>query len=100
MSDGFVIMVDFRLRPGSEADFRAMVEDNARASVRDERGCRRFDVIVPQDDPGRVLLYEIYDDKVAFEEHCRTTHFARFDRQSASLVEKKDIIRGVLVCEG
>lgn len=100
MSGGFVIMVDFRLRPGAEAAFRALVDENARSSVRDEPGCRRFDVVVPQEDHSRVLLYEIYDSEAAFDDHCRTTHFVQFDRQSAPLVKKKEIIRGDLICEG
>jgi len=100
LTNGFVIIVDFRLRSGSEAAFRELVDENARSSVRNEPGCRRFDVVVPQGDRSRVLLYEIYDNEAAFNDHCRTTHFMRFDRQSAPLVEKKEVIRGDLVCEG
>jgi len=97
---GFVVMVDFRLRPGAQADFRALMDENARASVREEPGCRRFDVVEPRGEPGRILLYEIYDDEAAFEMHCGTAHFARFDVESAPLVETKMVIRGDLVCEG
>jgi autoinducer 2-degrading protein len=100
VSDGFVIMVDFRLKPGAEAAFRPLIEENARMSVRDEPGCRRFDVVVPHGDAGRVLLYEIYDDEAAFDAHCRTPHFAAFDRDSAELVHTKDVIRADLVVEG
>ena len=35
----------------------------------DEPGCRRFDVVEPQGEPDRVLLYEIYDDEAAFDAH-------------------------------
>jgi quinol monooxygenase YgiN len=100
VSAGFIIMVDFRLKPGADAAFHPLIEENARVSVRDEPGCRRFDVVVPQGEAGRVLLYEIYDDEAAFDAHCRTAHFATFDRDSAALVESKDVIRGNLVVEG
>lgn len=97
---GFVVIVDFRLKPGIQAEFRVLMDENARASVRDEPGCRRFDVVEPQGEPGRILLYEIYDDAAAFDAHCRTSHFEKFDAASAPLVETKLVIRGDLVCEG
>jgi len=96
----FVIIVDFRLKSGAQGAFRLLIDDNARASVREEPGCRRFDVVEPRGEPGRILLYEIYDDEAAFDAHCRTAHFARFDADSAPLVEEKTVIRGDLVCEG
>ena len=97
---GFVIIVDFRLRAGAQAQFRRMIDANARASVKDEPGCRRFDVVEPESEPGRILLYEIYEDETAFEAHCRAAHFLAFDAESAPLVEEKHVTRGALVCEG
>ncbi len=97
---GFVVMVDFRLKSGAMAEFRPMVDANAHASVRDEPGCRRFDVVEPAGEPDRVLLYEIYDDEASFDRHCRTAHFAAFDSVSAPLVAAKIVTQGKLVCEG
>lgn len=97
---GYVVFVDFRLEPGARAAFRDLIDDNARQSVRLEPGCRRFDVVEPQDDGDTVLLYEIYQDRTAFEAHVRTEHFARFDAASAGLVVTKTIRVGELVCEG
>jgi autoinducer 2-degrading protein len=99
MMSGFVILVDFRLKPGSRAEFRRFVDLNATASVRDEPGCRRFDVLEVQGEPDRVLLYEIYDDEAAFEQHCRTSHFQDFDTMSAPLVSQKTVSRCDLVHE-
>lgn len=97
---GFVIIVDFRVKPGAQAAFRQLIDANATASVRDEPGCRRFDVVEPEGEPDRILLYEIYDDLAAFEDHCRTPHFLSFEAQSAPLVDDKKVIRAALVCEG
>ena len=93
---GFVIIVDFRLRPGTFDRFRALIVENAGASVRDEPGCRRFDVVVPDGEADRILLYEIYDDAAAFAAHLKTPHFASFDAASAPLVAEKTISRGRL----
>ena len=97
---GFVIIVDFRLAAGAREAFRPLMDANARASVREESGCRRFDVVEPEGEPDRILLYEIYDDAAAFDAHCRMPHFLSFDAETAPLVREKHVIRGALVFEG
>ena len=90
---GFVIIVDFRLKPGTYDRFRALIVENAAASVRDEPGCRRFDVVVPEGEADRIILYEIYDDAAAFDAHLKTPHFASFDAASAPLVAARTVSR-------
>ncbi|MBZ9775208.1 putative quinol monooxygenase [Mesorhizobium sp. CO1-1-8] len=96
---GFVVWVDFRLRPGARERFRHLVDANANASMRSETGCRRFDVTQARDEPDRVLLYEIYDSEAAFEHHCRTAHFEEFNSRSAQLVDTKLVTICDLVLE-
>ena len=97
---GFVIMVDFRLKPGAKSAFRRLIDDNARASCRDEPGCRRFDVMELPGEADRIVLYEIYDDRAAFGAHLETRHFASFNAASAALVADKKVTELDLVCEG
>jgi autoinducer 2-degrading protein len=97
---GFVVIVDFLLVSGNSAVFRTLIDANAIASVRDEPGCRQFDVVEPEGEPDRILLYEIYDDAGAFDQHLHTPHFLEFDVRSKPLVVEKAVIRGALVCEG
>ena len=47
-------------------------------------GCRRFDVIEPLGEADRVMLYEIYDDRAAFEAHVQTAHFLMLRCASAA----------------
>ena len=97
---GFVIIVDFRLKAGRLADFRRVVDENARASAQREPGCRRFDVLVPSGEADRVVLYEIYDDRAAFEAHMASAHFAKFQAESTEMVSAKSVYDYDLVCEG
>ncbi|ESZ52471.1 putative quinol monooxygenase [Mesorhizobium sp. RSR565B] len=96
---GFVVWVDFRLRPGARDRFRELVDANATASMRTEAGCRRFDVTEARGELDRVLLYEIYDSEAAFEDHCRTAHFDEFNSQTAPLVVTKLVTTCDLVLE-
>jgi (4S)-4-hydroxy-5-phosphonooxypentane-2,3-dione isomerase len=97
---GFVVMVDFRLHEGALGAFRPLIDRNARQSVRDEPGCRRFDVVEPAGETDRIVLYEIYDDRAAFDVHLKTRHYLAFDAESAGLVASKTVTTGGLVCEG
>lgn len=97
---GYVVMVEFQLKQGQAERFRNLIVENARASVRDEPGCRQFDVVIPDGTTDRVFLYEIYDDAAAFEAHKRSSHFAAFDRDSASLVTAKAVTLGRLEYAG
>jgi quinol monooxygenase YgiN len=97
---GYVVLVDFRLKPGTRDSFRKLVDANAKASMRDEAGCRRFDVTEVRGEPDRILLYEIYDNEAAFAEHCRTAHFDEFNTQNAQLVDAKLVTICDLVLEG
>lgn len=97
---GFAVIVDFRLRSGARAEFRLLVVANADASILNEPGCRRFDVLEPWGEPDRIVLYELYDDEAAFNAHCGSAHFEQFDREIRALVSKKSVIRCDLVREG
>lgn len=85
------VIVWFEVRPDSGPAFLDLVRQNAHASVRDEPGCRRFDVCADPDRPGDVFLYELYDDKAAFEAHMTTPHFISFDADSAPFVLSKTV---------
>ena len=94
MDRRLVILVEFELHPGKEPEFRRLVLENAAASLRDELGCRQFDVVTPEAGPGsRIVLYEIYDDAAAFDAHLATPHFAIFNDTTAPLVASKTVHR-------
>lgn len=96
----FAITVDFTLQPGSLAAFRKLIDRNAKDSCADEPGCRRFDVLAPENSTDQVFLYEIYDDRAAFDAHLKTPHYDVFNRESASLVLTKKVAVYDLACEG
>ena len=96
----YVITVEFRLQPGMRGVFRPLMDENARASVRDEPGCRRFDVLEPAGQPDTIFLYEIYDDRAAFDAHVRSPHFQTFQAATAGMVAGKVVVEYELVCEG
>lgn len=87
----FTILVRFRIGSGRMPAFLPLMLENAEASRRDEPGCERFDVLQPQGDPDTVLLYEIYTDRAAFDAHCVSPHFKRFDAEAKEMVVEKEV---------
>ena len=88
-----VIWVEFTLQPGTREQFLDSVKRNAASSVQGEPGCRRFDVMVPQDGEDTVNLYEIYDDEAAFQAHLQTPHFAKFKSTVTEMILDQKIAR-------
>jgi quinol monooxygenase YgiN len=96
----FAITVDFTLKPGAMASFRKLIDKNAEDSCAHEPGCQRFDVLIPNEPGDKVFLYEIYDDRAAFDVHLKTPHFDVFNRESEAFVLRKNVVQYTLVCEG
>ncbi|TYL51756.1 antibiotic biosynthesis monooxygenase [Nocardioides sp. BGMRC 2183] len=81
------VLVDLHVRPDRLEEFVEAIGTNARASLRDEPGCLRFDVHRQIDDPTRFVLHEIYRDADAFYlEHRATAHYAVWKEVAARCV--------------
>ncbi|MFE1599437.1 putative quinol monooxygenase [Methylobacterium sp. ID0610] len=89
----FVVIAEFKVKPGALSDFLALAQDDARSSVAHEPGCRCFDVAVSSDDPQTVVFYEVYDDRAAFDAHLETPHLARFRDGFPALVAEERPVR-------
>ncbi|HCI20551.1 MAG TPA: antibiotic biosynthesis monooxygenase, partial [Alphaproteobacteria bacterium] len=43
------------------------------------------------DHPGHVFLYEVYDDRAAFDAHLSMPHFKSFDAATAGMIRSKKV---------
>jgi (4S)-4-hydroxy-5-phosphonooxypentane-2,3-dione isomerase len=91
MSADYVVVVDLRIDGDALPAFMALLWANARASLSNEAGCRRFDICVDPADPRQVLLYEIYDDGAAFAAHLASEHYLRFDADTRHMIAGKSV---------
>jgi (4S)-4-hydroxy-5-phosphonooxypentane-2,3-dione isomerase len=88
----FVIYVEFTLHEQSVSGFMPLMLGNAEASLRDEPGCERFDVLQVPGKPHEIVLYEIYKDKAAFQAHLKTRHFQEFNSATAAHIQSKKVV--------
>jgi quinol monooxygenase YgiN len=85
----FVLQVEIRIRPESVDAFMQKLAENA-AAARGEPGCRQFDVVVDPADPAHVMLYEVYDDEKAFEEHQQRPAFKKYISEAVPLLASRE----------
>lgn len=86
----YVVTVTFRLRLGTADAFLPLMRANARTSLAEEPGCRRFEVCLPERGDGHeVFLYELYDDRAAFDAHLASAHYREFDAATRHMIESK-----------
>ena len=87
----YVVTVVFVAKSAHREAFREAMLRNAQASREREPGCRQFDVCVDPTDSATIFLYEIYDDRAAFEAHARSDHFREFDTTVRDWVAHKAV---------
>ena len=93
----FLVIVDLALKSSaSEKEVRLLLAQNASASLREEPGCLRFDVVKIKDNGG-FLLYEIYKNSQSFSNHLETPHYKEFSKLAKRHLSKIDIRFGDLL---
>jgi len=80
----FSLIVSVQVRPEQREAFLSAIAANAEASVREEPGCLRFDVVEQCDEQNRFWFYEIYTDRAAFDDHRAAPHFAAWREAAAA----------------
>ena len=75
----YILMVRLKVKLDRVDDFIKASIGDAEGSVRNEPGCRRFDIIQDADNPTLLAFTEVYNDEAAFEAHKTYPHFAEWD---------------------
>ena len=81
----YALEVQIRIKPENVDKFMTKVLENA-AAARKEKGCKTFDVLVDPADKTKVMLYEVYADEKAFEEHQKGEAFKKYLAEAVPLL--------------
>lgn len=92
-TEAFVVVAEFEVKADCVRDFLALARDDARHSLADEPGCRQFDIVQLDETPARVMFYEVYDDRAAFDAHLQTPHLDRFRAGFPALIVTERPVR-------
>ena len=86
-----IITVAFEAKPGTEAQFKEVIETHARKSLELEPGCRQFDVGQDPVNPARFMVYEVYDDEAAIAAHQAMPHYKETGAKLKDLVASRTL---------
>ncbi|MDR3234676.1 MAG: antibiotic biosynthesis monooxygenase [Planctomycetaceae bacterium] len=73
----FIYVVNVSVKAEFAEKFKAESLKNAQNTVKEPNNIR-FDVLQSPDDPSKFVLYEVYQDAAALDEHKQTSHYARW----------------------
>jgi len=91
------IIVEFDVKPECRDAFERIIRALAQDTLKDEDGCERFDVLIPHEDIGKIMLYEIYRDAEALAAHNRSLRLPRVREEYKDLITDKRVIVGDIV---
>ncbi len=89
----FVVIATFNVKEGAMPEFLGIAHGDARDSVANEPGCQQFDAVIPEDAPDHLVLYEVYDDRAAFERHLEQPHYLPFRDAVPRLTDGDPVVR-------
>jgi quinol monooxygenase YgiN len=92
-----VLVVELTLEPGQKDNFIARVRRHREIVLKEEAGCRQFDVLLPEEGEDIVVLHEVYDNQAAFDLHTKTDHMKAYRADTAPMV--RDRRRNLCRCE-
>lgn len=85
------VIVDFKLVAGTSKAFMPLMHLQAKNSLALEAGCHLFDVCTDDAKPDKVFLYEVYEDRAAFDTHLQSVHYKEFDTAVSDMLADKQV---------
>jgi len=93
----FAIIATIEIAPGRTEEFVPLLMAHRARCLQDEPGTLQFDVLLPQEDTTKVMLYEVYRDEAAFDTHWNGPSLARLREEATGMMAKVSGTRCALV---
>jgi (4S)-4-hydroxy-5-phosphonooxypentane-2,3-dione isomerase len=84
----FATIGTIEVAPGRMDELLPLLLAHKARCLKDEPGTVQFEILRPNDDDTKVLLYEVYRDEGAFKAHLNGASFARWREETAGMVLK------------
>lgn len=84
----FALIVTAEFEPELKEEILKALLAHRERSLRDEPGTLQFEVLVPFDEPGKLLLFELYANEAAFVAHSEGASLAQYRTEARSKITK------------
>jgi quinol monooxygenase YgiN len=88
----YVRVAALEVDPAQLESFKAAAKEVGETSVRVEPGCLVLYAVSEKENPGRVIVFEIYRDEDAYKTHVQTPHFKKFRATTDNMVKSRKLI--------
>ncbi|QHT71986.1 antibiotic biosynthesis monooxygenase [Rhodocytophaga rosea] len=82
-----VRIAEIEIVPASLEEYKAILEEEAAASVKLEPGVIAIFPMYQKENPTQVRILEIYASKKAYEQHLKTPHFQKYKTTTLNMVK-------------
>jgi (4S)-4-hydroxy-5-phosphonooxypentane-2,3-dione isomerase len=93
------VLGTIEVKPGTRDQALPAVLAHRERSLRDEPGTLQFEVLVPNDDPNKIHLFEVYADTAAFSAHMKGASMAAVSQEAGHLLVSLTGIQSKLATE-
>jgi quinol monooxygenase YgiN len=83
------LVVEIRTQPGQRDAFLARLRQHRAKVLANEPGCRGFEILLAEEEPDSLVLYEAYQDEQALEEHDAAPYFQAYREDTAAMIASR-----------
>jgi (4S)-4-hydroxy-5-phosphonooxypentane-2,3-dione isomerase len=93
----FAIIGTVEIAPGRMDELLSLLMAHRARCLKDEPATLQFEVLMPDDDNTKVMLYEVYQDEAALDAHSTGPSIARLREEAAGMIVTVSRTRGTLL---
>lgn len=93
----FIRWADLDIDPANLGSFKEAATEHGDAVIRTEPGIAAFHAVAEADNPGRIHVFEMYDDADAYRAHVQQAHFRHFRTATEKLVSSRQLHDAVAI---
>jgi autoinducer 2-degrading protein len=92
----YIVAVEVDIYDAKIDEFCDVVSVLSEQSVAKEQGCQNFRLYRSTDSPNEFLVFEVYDDILAFENHAKRDHTTNAGRLIAPMIRSKRVSKSLV----
>jgi quinol monooxygenase YgiN len=96
----YVRVAQIEIDPAQLENYKAIAKEQIEAAIRVEPGVLTLYAVAEQDNPARVVVFEIYADLEAYRAHIETPHFKKYKVDTQQMVKSLKLVDTVPIILG
>jgi quinol monooxygenase YgiN len=96
----YVRVAQIEIDPAQLESYKAIAKEQIETAIRVEPGVLTLYAVAEQDNPTRVVVFEIYADLEAYRAHIETPHFKKYKADTQDMVKSLKLVDTVPIVLG